>query len=43
MKDAAKHYFLYGVLTTAIWIALNALGLLPDKPHDSWLLDLTTI
>ena len=31
MKDAAQNYFLYGVLTIAIWIALNALGLLPSE------------
>ena len=43
MKDAAKHYFLYGILTTAFWIALKSLGLLPHNPYDSWLRDLATI
>ena len=43
MKDAAKHYFLYGILTTVIWIALKSLGLLPHTPHDSWLRELSII
>lgn len=43
MKAAAKHYITYGLLTTAIWIALDTLGLLPHNPHSSWLRELTTI
>ena len=35
MKDAAKRYFVYSVLTSIIWVALNTLGLLRDSPHDS--------
>lgn len=43
MKDAAKYYFKYGMLTTTVWVALNALGLMPDNPYGSWLQYLTTI
>ncbi|MDE0198490.1 MAG: hypothetical protein OXH93_15635 [Caldilineaceae bacterium] len=43
MKDAARYYFKYGILTTTVWVALDALGLMPDNPYGSWLQELTTI
>ncbi|MCY3992926.1 MAG: hypothetical protein OXI52_02700 [Caldilineaceae bacterium] len=43
MKDAAKHYVMYGLLTSAMWFALNTLGLLPHNAHSDWLQELTTI
>jgi len=43
MKDAARYYFKYSMLTTIVWGTLNALGLMPDNPYGSWLQELTTI